>query len=120
MDSYSLFFKHRSIHLDLFILPTSEALKKFVVDRNFVVVAFGHPSAEIVRMFICSSIERNSSSGSGSGSGRDNKKTKCCLFLGEIVLNKSSRKLSGTWKCEKRKYLAIFLDDLSLHQLDES
>ena len=97
-----------SISMDLYVLPRPNAILRFVHDRHFHVVASGFPTRSTMRIFICAHVERNSGAKGG------------CLFLGELVLDMSERRLIGTYKIERRKYLSTFLTVLGLHQLDES
>jgi hypothetical protein len=95
------------VRLDLYVVPSLEAVLRFVQDRAFHVIASGRPTPASLRLFICSAVPRKSGTGT-------------CLFLGELVLDRIARRLTGVYKVEKRKYLSIFLAALALHELDST
>jgi hypothetical protein len=97
-----------SVRMDLFVLPTPDAVFRFVKDRHFHVVASGYPTRSTLRVFVCATVERRSGAKGG------------CLFLAELVLDMAARRMTATYKIERRKYLATFLAVLALHQLDDS
>ena len=92
-----------SVTMELYVLPSPDAIKRFVAARNFRVVASGLRGPTF-SAYISAQTSRKSGG--------------TCLFLAELVFDAPQRTLSATFKCEKRKYLQVFLESLSLHQLD--
>lgn len=92
-----------SLTMELFVLPSPDAIKRFATARKFRVVASGMRGATF-SVFLAARTARRSGG--------------TCLFLAQLVFDAPNRALAATFKCEKRKYLQTFLEALALHQLD--
>ena len=92
-----------SLTMELFVLPSPDAIRRFATARNFRIVASGMRGPTF-NAFLAARTARKSGG--------------TCLFLAQLVFDAPQRTLAATFKCEKRKYLQTFLGALALHQLD--
>ena len=92
-----------SLTMELFVLPSPDAIRRFATARNFRIVASGMRGPTF-NAFLAARTARKSGG--------------TCLFLAQLVFDAPQRTLAATFKCEKRKYLQTFLAALALHQLD--